>query len=68
MAITIKVAVLGGLVKEVMLEDGSNMDAAFAAAEVDATGKEVKVNGRTPCGNLVDGDIITLAAKVKGGY
>lgn len=63
----VKIAKLGSAVKEVFLEDGADEAAALTAAGVDATGFQVRVNGRTPCGTLKDGDTVTLVPQVKGG-
>lgn len=63
----IKVAKLGAAVKEVMLADGATIEQALAAAEMSAEGFQVRVNGRTPCGTLVDGDTLTLVPAIKGG-
>lgn len=67
--ITAKVAKLGGLVKEVALEDNSTVYQALEVAGMDATGMEIKVNGRSHDAEfrLHSGDIITLAPRVKGG-
>lgn len=63
----IKVAKLGSAVKEVMLEDGSSIEQALGAAGMLASGYQVRVNGRTECGRLQDGDTITLVPSIKGG-
>jgi sulfur carrier protein ThiS len=63
----VKVAKIGSAVKEVMLADGATLEQALAAAEVDSDGFQVRVNGRTPCGTIADGDMITLVPAIKGG-
>jgi sulfur carrier protein ThiS len=65
----IKVAKLGSAVKEVALDTGSNIGAALAAAEVDAGGFEVRLNGNpaTTTTPVRSGDIVTLIPQIKGG-
>lgn len=63
----VKVAKLGEVVKEVAIADDANMEEVLDAAGVDSEGFDVRVNGRTPCGNIVNGDMITLVPAVKGG-
>lgn len=63
----VKVAKLGEVVKEVAVADDANMDQVLEAADVDSEGFDIRVNGRTPCGSIVGGDMITLVPAVKGG-
>lgn len=67
MSMTIKVAKLGGEVKSLFLADGATMEQALEAAGLDKTGFDLRVNGRTPCGTLKDGDMVTLVPAIKGG-
>ena len=63
----IKVAKLGSAVKEVMMDEGASVEQAVSAAGMSPTGYQVRVNGRTPCGALRDGDTVTLVPAIKGG-
>ena len=63
----IKVAKLGAAVKEVMVNEGDSVETAVAAAGMSTVGYQVRVNGRTPCGSLREGDTITLVPAIKGG-
>jgi|WetSurMetagenome_2_1015567.scaffolds.fasta_scaffold01396_24 sulfur carrier protein ThiS len=63
----VKIAKLGAAVVEVMINEGSTVEQALSAAAIEATGFQVRVNGRTPCGTLADKDTITLVPAVKGG-
>ncbi len=63
----IKVAKLGSPVKEVMINEGGSVEDAIYAAGMSSTGYQVRVNGRTPCGSLREGDTITLVPSIKGG-
>ncbi len=65
--IMVKVAKLGGVVKEVMLTEGSSVEAALTAAGIDRTGCDLRVNGRSEYGSLRNGDMITLVPAFKGG-
>lgn len=65
----VKVAKLGGAVKEVALENGATIRTALAAAGVSADGFEVRLNG-APAGldtPVRSGDIVTLVPQIKGG-
>lgn len=69
MSNTIKVAVLPGKVQEFVLEAGATFNDAFALAEVQADGFEVKADGRTVTdyNEQVGGtSMILLAKRVKG--
>jgi sulfur carrier protein ThiS len=67
MSKTVKVAKLGSAVIELFLDDNATMEQAIAAAGLSADGFKVAVNGRTPCGTLANGDLITLTPAIKGG-
>jgi sulfur carrier protein ThiS len=66
--IFVKVAQLGAAVKEVMVPSGSSLEQVLDAAGVNASGFQVRVNGRTPCGSIVNNDVITLVPAIKGGF
>jgi len=65
----IKVAKLGTAVKEVALDDGSDVGDALTAADIESDGFEVRVNGNPAELDTVlrSGDIITLIPQIKGG-
>jgi sulfur carrier protein ThiS len=63
----VKVAKLGSAVVTVMLEDNASTAAALAAAGMDATGFQARVNGAVSDAPLKDGDTITLVPAIKGG-
>lgn len=67
MSKTVKIAKLGGEVKEVFLEDDAELDAAIEASGLATAGCAIRVNGRSDCGTLRDGDKITIVPEVKGG-
>lgn len=67
MSKTIKVAKLGSAVVELFLADDATIEQAIEAAGMSASGFQTRVNGRTPCGSLNNGDMITLIPVVKGG-
>jgi len=67
MSKTVKVAKLGSAVVELFLDDAATVDQAIEAAGMSADGFQVRVNGRTPCESLNNGDMITLVPAIKGG-
>lgn len=67
MSKTVKVAKLGAAVVELFLDDNATIDQAISAAGLDKTGYDVRVNGRTSCGTLNNGDMVTLVPAIKGG-
>ena len=65
---TVKVGRLPGRITEIALNGENTVEAAIAAAELDPTGLEVRVNGQPaePGTALSDGDMVLLVKKVKG--
>lgn len=66
--ITVKVGRLPGRIVEIALNGERTVSAALAAAELDATGYETRVNGAVaaPESTLQDGDTVLLVKKIKG--
>ena len=67
MSKTVKVAKLGSAVVSVFLADEATLAQAITAAGMSTDGFQVRVNGRTPCETIKDGDMVTLVPAVKGG-
>ena len=72
MALYVKVAQLGGQVKEFCLEDDAVLEDALELADVDAEGMEVRINGRPPVEEegvvkMLTGDLVLLVPKIEGG-
>ncbi len=67
--IFIKVAKLGEKVKEFFLEEGKTVQDALDLAGFRGRGFDLRVNNAQakPTDVLVDGDIVTLIPKIKGG-
>jgi sulfur carrier protein ThiS len=65
--ILVKVAKIGSAVVEVSLENNASVETALAAAGMNATGFQIRVNGRSATERLVNGDMITLVPAIKGG-
>lgn len=65
----VKVAKLGTAVKEVALELTANVGDALRAAEIEAGGFEIRVNGNPveATASVRSGDVITLVPQIKGG-
>ena len=66
--ITVRVGRLPGRIAEIALNGGRSVADALAAAELDPTGYEVRVNGSpAEAGTeLEDGDTVLLVKKIKG--
>lgn len=67
--IQVKVAVVGTRTEEVTLEDNSTVSDALRAANKSADNLDIRVDGKaaTLTTKVVDGDVIHLLAKTKGG-
>ncbi len=68
--IEVKVARVGGEVKELMLETGATVEEALDASTLEwSDSMRIRVNGEAAelDDELEDGDVITIAGKVKGG-
>ena len=69
MAITVNVGKLPGRMTPVAVEDGASVRDALAAAGLDATGFEVRLNSDKIDdlgGTVAHGDSVYLAQKIKG--
>jgi hypothetical protein len=67
-AIRVRLVVLGQGVRVVACPSSAAIDEVLAAAGVDATGKDVRVNGRPATESQVtDGDLVTVIPRVRGG-
>ena len=66
--LTVKVAQLPGMFKEMALEDGSTIADALRIAELSSDGFAVSLNGNRSelSAELEDGDTVTLAKSAKG--
>lgn len=68
--ISVRVAQIGGEIKEIALEEGSTIEDALNAAGIDPNGgQRIRVDGETAelQDELEDGDYVTLSGKIKGG-
>ena len=68
--IEVKVARTGGEVKAFLLEEGASVEEALEASGVSYDKNDrIRVNGKSAEleDELSDGDIVTLAGKIKGG-
>ena len=65
----VKVARLGTAVQELMLDDNASVSVALEAADLVAENEDIRINNTTASSStvLVNGDIVTLVPKVKGG-
>ena len=65
----VKVAKLGNKVEEVALHPGQSVIDAINISEIPAAGLNMRLNGEEvdPNTTVVDGDVITLVPKIKGG-
>lgn len=66
--ITVRAGKLPGKIVEIALNGDRTVSAAIQAAELDATGFEIRVNGQPASADfqLEDGDTVLLVKKVKG--
>jgi len=66
--ITVKVGKLPGQIKEVVLNGDRTVQAAVGAAELDASGHEIRVNTGTGALDTVlrEGDTVLLVRKIRG--
>lgn len=66
--ITVRVGKLPGRITEVALNGDRKVSAALSAAELDAAGFEVRVNGQsaTPDTVVENNDTVLLIKKIKG--
>jgi len=65
----VKVAEMGAEVREFSLGAGASVTDALEAAEIESSGRDIRVNSEaaTMTTELQDGDIVTLVNKVEGG-
>lgn len=67
--IEVKVIKFGGRIVNVSIEEGSTVEDAIKASELEYSGSEVSLNGDDADLNdeVFDGDTVTISSKIKGG-
>ncbi len=68
MAMTVKVAKVPGLIKEVALPDGATVACALTAAEISADGFSIQVSGQVASSDTVlsNNATVMLTQRIKG--